>query len=257
MNIDQAKAQYAELEEYASQRTEELTPMLQPFIDVTNHYGEMICEVILILGQTTPASEYDSLTRDLAADVFDFLNEARPLIIRGKLEIAHPLARRAYESLSLMVACHLNSHLADRWIANKQIGNAEVRRILGKHPMGEDEKRMQEAYGFFSKTTHPNRSHLAQRLLGEGNEFVLGAVGIPSLTLLADYALKTLNLWFWYGAFVSHTYTDVLHRADPEFLRTYHDVSEEAKSVASWLVKQFNRVLAEEQQMMRNTTSKP
>lgn len=111
---------------------------------------------------------------------------------------------------------------------------------------------MQEEYSFFSKSTHPNRSHLARRLLGEGNEFVLDAIGIPSLTLLADYALKTLNLWFWYGAFVSHTYADILHEADPEFLRTYHNVSEEAKRVASWLVKQFNRVLNEERQMMRN-----
>ena len=124
------------------------------------------------------------------ADVFDFLNEARPLIIRGKLEIAYPLARRAYKSLSLMVACHLNSKLADKWIAKKQIGNAEVRRVLGTHPMGEQEDRMQEAYSFFSKTTHPNRTHLARRFLGEGNEFVLGAVGVPSLTLLADYALR-------------------------------------------------------------------
>jgi hypothetical protein len=253
MNIDQGRAQYAELQEYAGQRTKELTPMLQPFIDVTDHYGEMICEIILILGQIPPASKYDSLTRDLLADVFDFLNEARPLIIRGKLEIAYPLARRAYESLSLMVACHLDLRLADRWIANKQIGNSEVRRILGKHPMGEDEVRMQEAYSFFSKTTHPNRSHLAQRSLGEGNEFVLGAVGIPSLTLLADYALKTLNLWFWCGAFASHLYTDILDKADPQFFKTYHDVSEEAKRVAGWLVEQFNRVLAEEQDRMRKT----
>lgn len=87
MNIERGRAQYAELEDYASKRAEELAPMLRPFIDVTNHYGEMICEVILILGQASPVSRYDSLTRDLAADVFDFLNEARPLIIRGKLEI--------------------------------------------------------------------------------------------------------------------------------------------------------------------------
>jgi hypothetical protein len=245
--------QYAKLQEYADQRAKELTPMLQPFIDVTDHYGEMMCEMTLILGRSPPASKYDTLTRDLLADVFDFLNEARPLIIRGKLEIAYPLARRAYESLSLMVACHLDLRLADRWIANKKIGNAEVRRILGKHPMGEDEARMQEAYSFFSKTTHPNRNYLTQRLLGEGNKFVLGAVGIPSLTLLADYALKTLNLWFWCGAFASHIYSDILEKADPQFFRTYLSVSEEAKRVAGWLAEQYNRVLAEEQEAMRNT----
>lgn len=252
MHIDQGKAQYAELDDYARVRTSELAPMLQPFIEVINHYGELICEIVLILGKTSPASKYDSLTRDLMADVFDFLNEARPLIIRGKLEIAYPLARRAYESLSLMVACRLDPELSDKWMAKKQIGNAEVRKVLGSHPMGEQEDRMREAYSFFSKTTHPNRTHLARRFLGEGNEFVLGAVGVPSLTLLADYALKTLNLWFWYAAFLSHTYADVLNNADPEFPQTYHEVSEEAKHVSKWLVDQFNRVLLQEQQMARD-----
>jgi hypothetical protein len=155
MHINQGKAQYAELDEYARARTNELAPMLQAFIEVTSHYGELICEIVLILGKTPPTSKYDSLTRDLMADVFDFLNEARPLIIRGKLEIAYPLARRAYESLSLMVACNLDSKLAEKWIAKKQIGNAEVRRVLGSHPMGEQKDRMQEAYTSLAKLRIP------------------------------------------------------------------------------------------------------
>ena len=113
-----------------------------------------------------------------------------------------PLARRAYESLSLLVACELEPKLADRWMAGKQIGNAEVRRVLAAHPMGEPEAGTRKLYNFFSKTTHPNRSHMAHRYLGEGNEFVLGAIGRPSLALLADYAHKTLSLWFWFAAFV-------------------------------------------------------
>jgi hypothetical protein len=126
--------------------------------------------------------------------------------------VAYPLARRAYESLSLLVACVLEPKLADRWIAGTQIGNAEVRRVLAAHPMGEKETQTRELYDFFSKSTHPNRNTIAYRFLGEGNEFVLGAIGTPSLALLTDYALKTLNLWFWFAAFVVFTFREVLSR---------------------------------------------
>jgi hypothetical protein len=57
----------------------------------------LICEITLILGNTPPSSKRDAAIRDLMADVFDFLVEARALIIKGKLEVAYPLARRAYE----------------------------------------------------------------------------------------------------------------------------------------------------------------
>jgi hypothetical protein len=183
--------------------------------------------------------------------VFDFLYEARALILKGKLEIAYPLARRAYESLSLLVACTLEPKLADRWIAGKQVGNAEVRRVLDAHPMGEKEAQTRELYDFFSKTTHPNRNHMAHRFLGEGNEFVLGAIGRPSLTMLADYALKTLNLWFWLAAFLMFKFRDVLSQANPGILKSYNDAADAAKPVAAWLHDQFNRTLAEEQAEMR------
>ena len=181
------------------------------------------------------------------ADVFDFLYEARTLIIRGKLEIAYPLARRAYESLSLMVACHLEPPLADRWIAGKEIKNAEIRRALGKRPAGEPEHMTRALYQFFSQTSHPNCDTIAHRFLGDGNEFVLGAIGRPSLALLADYALKTLNLWFWFGAFVTFIYLPVLAGATPGFKESYDTAARMAHEVAQWLAEQFNRVLIEEQ----------
>ena len=211
----------------------------------------ILCGIVVILGKTPPASRRDAAARDLMADVFDFLYEARALIIKGKLEVAYPLARRAYESLSLLVACALEPTLADRWIAVKQVGNAEVRRVLAAHPMGEKEAQTRALYDFFSKTTHPNRTHMAHRFLGEGNEFVLGAIGRPSLAMLADYALKTLNLWFWFAAFVAFSYREILFQADPELLKAYNDTAEAAKPVAAWLREQFNRVMTEEQVEMR------
>ena len=108
----EAKKTYAELTEYAAVRTQELSKMLQPYIEATDSYGRLICRITLALGKVPPRSKRDSALRDLMADVFDFLYEARPLIVKGKLEIAYPLARRAYESLSLMVACHLEPKIA-------------------------------------------------------------------------------------------------------------------------------------------------
>jgi hypothetical protein len=246
------KTAYTDLLRYAEVRSNELAQLLAPYIELTDRYGEVLCSIVVALGRTRPASPRDAATRDLIADVFDFLYEARALIIKGKLEVAYPLARRAYESLSLLVACSLESKLADRWIAGKQVGNAEVRRVLAAHPMGEKETQTRELYEFFSETTHPNRSHVARRLLGEGNEFVLGAVGRPSLVLLADYALKTPNLWFWFAAFVTFTYRDVLAQTDPELFKSYNNAAEVAKPVAAWLREQFNRVLTEEQAEMRS-----
>ena len=243
----EARDQYAALGDYATKRCGELGPMLQPYIEVTDLYGILICRITLVLGKTPPASKQDAALRDLMADIFDFLYEARFLIIKGKLEIAYPLARRAYESLSLIVASHLSTKLADRWIAGKKIGNAEVRRELDKHRAGEPEDRTRELYAFFSRAAHPNRDMVAHRFLGEGNEFVLGAIGRPSLAMLADYALKTLNLWHWFGAFVGFAYLPVLVKADPGLLDDHHAAKTMAEEVTPWLAEQFDRVLAQEQ----------
>ena len=201
---------YSHLPRYAEIRSNELAPMLTPYVDITDRYGEFLCRVVAVLGKTSPASLRDVAARDLIADVFDFLYEARALISKGMVDVAYPLARRAFESLSLFVACTFEPKLADRWIAGKQIGHSEVRRILAAHPIGEKETQTRELYNFFSQTTYPNRDYMAHRFLGEGNEFVLGAVGKPSLTILADYALKTLRLWIWFAAVVAFTYRDVL-----------------------------------------------
>ena len=247
-----AKRHYSKLVEHADLRTNELSPMLQPYIETTDRYGVLVCRVTLVLGKTAPHSKRDAALRDLMADVFDFLYEARFLIIKGKLDIAYPLARRAYESLSLMVACFLEPKLVERWIAGKKIGNAEVRKLLGKHPAGESEEMTRELYGFFSQAAHPNRDLVACRFLGEGNDFVLGSIGKPSLAMLADYALKTLNLWFWFGAFVSFVYLPVLAKTDRGFKKDYDAAAKMAQDVAPWLTEQFNRTLAQEQAEFRD-----
>jgi hypothetical protein len=256
MKAEDGRRAYAKLSEYAAVRTKELSTMLEPLTAVTDRYGELICQVTLILGKIPPTSGRDMAIGDLMADVFDFLMETRPLLNKGRVEIAYPLARRAYESLSLMIACHMDESLAKRWIAGKQIGNGEARRVLGKHPFGEPQERTQELYNFFSKTTHPNRDQIAHRFLGEENKFVLGAIGRLSLAMLADFGIKLLNLWFWFGAFIYFIDADVLEQADSDFQKTYLEVSESADPVVKWLAEQFNRVLAEERAEMARISSR-
>ncbi len=248
---NEAQHQYAELTAYAATRTTELSHLLQPYVDATDLYGRLICEITLVLGTTPPTTKQDRAIRDLMADAFDFLYETRALILKGKVEIAYPLARRAYESLSLMVACHFSPRLASRWISGKEVANADIRRLLAQHPMGEPEQNTRELYKFFSQATHPNRKTMAVRFLGDGNEFVLGSIGKPSLALLADYAMKTLNLWFWFGAFISFVYLPLLGEVDPDLIKTYHTAAESAAQVAPWLAQQFKHVLAQEEAELR------
>jgi hypothetical protein len=149
-----------------------------------------------------------------------------------------------------MVACHSSRKLANRWIAGKEISNAEIRRVLDQHPMGESEKSTPEFYSFFSRAAHPNRKTMFGRSLGDGNEFVLGSIGRPSLAMLADYALKTLDLWFWFGAFVAFVYRRTLYEADANFKSGYDAAVKMAREVSPWLVEQFNRTLAQERNHM-------
>lgn len=71
--------------------------MAQPYIEATDGYARAVSRVSNLLGHNQPADTQDRVIRDLLADVFDFLYEARDLIVGGKLAVAYPLARRAYD----------------------------------------------------------------------------------------------------------------------------------------------------------------
>jgi hypothetical protein len=85
----QAETQYAALVGFADMRRRELLPLLEPYTRAADQYGELVCRIVLVLGQVSPNTVLDSMTRDLAADVFDFLNEARALIEKGMPHLAH------------------------------------------------------------------------------------------------------------------------------------------------------------------------
>jgi len=204
----EANALFDQLPEFAAMRLREITGMAGPYIESTDRYARLVARLVSILGYIPPKNDQDRVIRDLLADVFDFLHEARPLILGGKLSVAYPLARRAYESVSLLHLCAVEPKWATRWQSGKQVGNADVRKALGAHPMGEPEAEMKELYKFFSEASHPNRSLVPHRLLGEGNEFVLGVIGKPELYFVVDYCAKHLELWHWVTATVSYFYRE-------------------------------------------------
>lgn len=228
---------YATVVEWDKVRTAELSEQYGAYIQVTDEYADLICEIVNVIGTKEPKSVQDKVVRDLAADVFDALHESRQIILKGKCDMAYPLARRAYESLSLMVLCALDAKYASKWQSEVEISNREVRRELAKHPFGETEESTKQLYKFFSSAAHPNRATVPHRYLGEGNQFVLGAVAVPSLAMVTDYCLKHLAMWFWFAAFLAFFYCKEIDSDRPDFGKRYLKIAE----TAEWLAQPTDR----------------
>ena len=251
-SVTEAHSLFDQLPEFAATSLREISGIAQPYISVTDRHARLVARLTSLLGHTPPRDPQDRVIRDLLADVFDFLYESRSLIMGGKLAIAYPLARRAYESLSLLHLCAVDSSWAIKWEDGKQISNASVREQLDRHPMGEPKSTTKELYSFFSEASHPNRKLVAHRFLGEGNEFVLGLIGKPELFLVVDYCAKHLDLWHWLAATVSYFYREIVGSTDAEYFEEYHQCFEEAKPVKKWLVEKSVQLHAEALAMARS-----
>lgn len=250
-SVAEAHKLFEQLPEFAATRQREISGMAQPYIEATDRYARLLARLTYLLGHTPPRDIQDKVIRDLLADVFDFLYESRSLIVGGKLNIAYPLTRRAYESLSLLHLCSLEVKWARKWESGKQIRNGEVRKHLGANPMGGSETAMKELYSFFSEASHPNRDLVPGRLLGEGNEFVLGLIGKPELFLVVDYCGKHLELWHWFAATVTYFYRETIDSADPTYFEEYHQCFEQAKPIKKWLAENSVDLHAEALELAR------
>jgi len=227
--------------------------MFKPYLQVTDAYADLVCEIVDVIGTQKPSCTQDIVVRDLLADVFDSLVEARRIILTGKCSTAYPVARRVYESLSLMVLCALDPKIADKWHSGCEIRNAEVRRELAKHPFGEAEDATRRLYTFFTLGAHPNRGLIPRRFLGEDNEFVLGSVGAPSLALVTEYCTIHLRMWFWFVAVLLHHYKRLVEAAKTDFGRRYLHVADVAQKLQPELDRNYERLLCEEQARYNKT----
>jgi hypothetical protein len=170
------------------------------------------------------------------------------LILRGKWEIAYPLARRAYESLSLLVGCYLEPRLAKRWVTGKEILNSEVRGVLAKHPFGgEPEEKTRELYrffaGFFASEPQDDGSTAPRRWQRICLRFCREARSCDVSGLCAE---DLEYVGFWFGAVVRWIYLPVLGDVEPTLKESYDAAAKAANEVASCLSEQFNRTLAQE-----------
>lgn len=238
---------YSDLHKYSEFRRKELGKLYKPYLDVTDRYGQLICDLGSLLGKLPPSDVQEKVIRDLMADVFDNLYESRNIILATQLNVAYPLIRRAYESLSLLVLCTLDVQTAQKWQGGKQISNGEVREGLAKHPFGEKKEKLHELYKFFSKAYHPNRELIPERRLGEGNEFVFGHIGMPDLVMVTDYCIKHIDLWFWFAAVISVVFGTKLGSYASPFRNKYLCIAKEAQECTNWLRGEFNRLLSEAQ----------
>lgn len=247
-NRTEGRNLYNQLPKYAETRSNELSSMSGPYIDLTDRYGELLSSLVVLLGKSPPTGSQDIVMRDLLADVFDCLYESRALILAGKLNVAFPVARRAYESLSLLHLCAVDKRWADKWQKGRQVRQADIWKELRKRHMGPPERKMKVLYKFFCSATHPNRYLIPTRFLGDGNEYVLGVIGKPNLVFVVDYCIKIVEMWFWLAAVVSISYKDMIAESNPGYFEDYSKVAKEARSVTQSLVENFNRLLREERE---------
>ena len=244
-----AKKNYRLLGHYSETRTKQMTAMFLPFIDITDRYGLLLSRVTLILGNIEPKDTRDIVLRDLMADVFDCLYESRAHVMSGRLNVAFPVVRRAFESLSLLNLCAIDKSSAENWHnKGERIENAKVRDALDKHPFGESKTDTKKLYDFYCLGSHPNRDLIPFRFLGEGNQFVLGSIGKPNLWMSCDLCIKILEMWFWLTAMMSVIYCKILSAVDEGYDDAYSLTAKDAQEVGKWLIENFNKVLKEEKE---------
>lgn len=236
---------YKNLVEYSNRRLETLSKIYSPVLAVTDNFGSLICRVTNILGSTPPSSTQDIVVRDLMADAFDFLWEWRRPLLEGRAQVAYPLARRAFETISIMSICAQEPKFAERWEKGKEISNADVRKALAKANFPEPEKAMKDFYKFFSKAAHPNRDLIAYRYLGDGNKFTLGSIGSPDLFLLTDHCIKLIQIWFWLTAIVAFFYRMEIKKVDNAFPSDYMNTVEEGRKIIFSLSQELQKLLKE------------
>jgi hypothetical protein len=248
--------EYHRLKEYAGTRLSELGKIFQDEIKVLVEYEELICRATVILGSCPPRDIADRSIRDLFADIFDFLYISRRLILESYVTTAFPLLRRAFESNSLMQYFMLFPDKAIEWDNGRQISNAAIRKCLDSHPMGESENAMKDLYAFFSGTTHPNRKYIPARFLGEENQFVLGASGVPNQSVVAVYIHRLIELWFWFAVLISYHYRKILHMADKKYINDYMKIADKAQRVLEKLIASQSELWDKEKSKAAKRTPK-
>ena len=226
----QAKESWLQLPAYGKQRYDESSRMFKDEIHVLEGYEQLGCRVALVLGKNKPQDLTDSSLRDIFADVFSSLYLARDLIFKGYLDHSFPLLRRAFEATCLLQYLAFLPEKAKVWDSGHQINLREIKQFLDSYPMGESAKMLEKDYTFYSRGTHVNRDYIPHRYLGDGNEFVLGAIGVPNLLIVTDYLDRLVGLWFWVMAVTTFNYRELVTQVDPACHENYMELAGKAQA---------------------------
>jgi hypothetical protein len=231
---------YDSFDSMYNRRVEAFDFILKPYFEVVNDYGRLFSRIHYITGFIKPKNEIDTIQRDLSSDAFDFLNETKYLIKRGQFNITYPIARRAFESITLMVAFNLKNELAIKWKGGGEIPNKDVRNVLDnfKEIGGESRESMKSLYDFFSKKSHPNYAAIPHGLIGLGNYYAIGPIPEPLLLLIVDLCIEIIDLWFWLIAFMWYYNLDNVSTYDPSFKNYYLVKKHKVLEVRNWLFEQ-------------------
>lgn len=223
-----------------NKRVEAFDFILKPYFEVVNDYGQLFSRLHFITGFIQPKNEFDSIQRNLCSDAFDFLNESKYLIKRGQFDITYPIARRAFETITLMIAFYFKNELATKWKEGKEIPNRDVRAILDEHKEigGESKETMTNLYNYFTKKSHPNATAIPDRLIGLGNFFALGPMPEPLLLPIVDLCIEIIDLWFWLLAYTWYYNADLVNSFDPLFKDDYLNKKSKVLETRKWLIEQ-------------------
>jgi hypothetical protein len=239
--------QHDRLVEYETTRQRELSTIFADEIAAAVRYEKLTCRLVLILGRAAPQGTADEAIRDLIADTFDLLYEARRIITQSRFSVVFPLLRRAFEMICLIEYFAHCPERAVAWTDGQQIPNSEVRKFLGSLPaLGECGDGLRRQYGFLSEATHPNRGATSRRWLGSRNQFVLGAIAPPDLERVGRDFHRLLGDWFWFGAAATYPHKELAWEKDPSFLKEYLQTADQLKTAYADLARWLNEGGAKE-----------
>ena len=238
---------YDSFDSLYQKRVEAFEYILNPYLEVVKDYGQLFSRISFITGFIPPKNDFESIQRNLSSDAFDFLNETKNSILRGHFDTAFPIARRSFETLTLMIAFYFDNDLAKKWGKGQQIPNRKVRSILNNHKEigGESKEFLQELYNYFSESSHPNRTAIPHRLIGLGNYFALGPFPEPMLLPIIDLCIEIINLWFWLLAYYWYYNLDYVEKYDKSFKSEYLKKKTRVMEVKKWLIDQRENLITE------------
>jgi len=234
---------YCELAQIEVERRREIERIFGDEFAFIDDCLAFAAKLVEMLGGSPPSSVEDVAMRDLSCNAFEFLYEARAAIVKNIPSVVFPLMRRAFETITLCQLFAAKPEFACKWSKGRKISPSDARKHLEHDPMTESVDQLREDYAYFSKGTHPNRTHVPFLFLGEGNKFPL--CGVPPIdpAELGRFVLHLVRLSYWYvGVFAYYYRTSLRRQGGPQFIGEFLNLTPRIKQIRGALEAQLTRL---------------